>query len=134
MHARRMIPATIGTIGMAAASFTALGVGPAAAAPTCQLTVKSVKALDLVERNTDQTSLTLGGTKTATLSYTLNQRRTNLGSKAFQNPVKIKVVEHNNGQRTTVGTISGITCVNTPATVVDVAGFGAIYRVKYTVS
>ena len=107
---------------------------PATAAATCQLDVRSLKALDLNDNvGVDEVLLRLGGSNTPVQTYALNQKRTNLGTKAFQGTIDVDIVEKDNGQTTTIGSVNNIQCKNTPLTTKDRRGFGAIYRVAFSV-
>ena len=94
----------------------------------------SLKALDLNDNDgTDEVLLRLGGDKTAVQTYVLNQKRFNLGTKAFQGTIDVDIVEKDSGQTTTIGSVNNIQCKNTPLTTKDRSGFGAIYRIAYSV-
>jgi hypothetical protein len=135
MNAHR-VTTTLSATGLAlGAAVVSLGAAqPASAAPTCQLDVRSLKALDLNDNDgTDEVLLRLGGDKTPVQSYVLNQKRTNLGTKAFQGTIDVDIVEKDNGQTTTIGSVNNIPCQNKPLTTKDRSGFGAIYRIAYVV-
>jgi hypothetical protein len=136
MHAHR-VTTTLSATGLAlGAAAVSLGAAqPAsAAAPTCQLDVRSLKALDLNDNvGVDEVLLRLGGSNTPVQTYALNQKRTNLGTKAFQGTIDVDIVEKDNGQTTTIGSVNNIPCQNKPLTTKDRSGFGAIYRIAYVV-
>ena len=135
MYAHRsLVTTTLGATGLALAALVSIGAAqPASAATTCQLDVHSLKALDLNDNDgTDEVLLRLGGDKTAVQTYVLNQKRFNL-HKAFQGTIDVDIVEKDNGQTTTIGSVNNIQCKNTPLTTKDRSGFGAIYRVAYSV-
>ena len=117
------------------AAVVSLGAAqPATAAATCQLDVRSLKALDLNDNvGVDEVLLRLGGSSTPVQTYALNQKRTNLGTKAFQGTIDVDIVEKDNGQTTTIGSVNNILCQNKPLTTKDRSGFGAIYRIAYAV-
>ena len=136
MYAHRsLVTTTLGATGLAMAALVSLGAAqPASAATTCQLDVNSLKALDLNDNDgTDEVLLRLGGDKTAVQTYVLNQKRFNLGTKAFQGTINVDIVEKDSGQTTTIGSVNNIQCKNTPLTTKDRSGFGAIYRIAYSV-
>lgn len=137
MYANRSLVTTaLGSTGMVlAAALVSLGAAqPASAATTCHLHVHSLKALDLNDRDgTDEVLLRLGGAKTPVQTYVLNQKRLNLGTKAFQGTINVDIVEKDNGQSTTIGSVNNIQCKNKPLTTKDRSGFGAIYRIAYSV-
>jgi hypothetical protein len=43
---------------------------------------------------------------TAVQTYALDQKRTNLGTKAFQGTIDVDIVERDNGQTTTIGSVN----------------------------
>jgi len=135
MNARRNLRTTLGVTGLALAALVPLGAAqPAFAAATCQLDVRSLKALDLNDNDgTDEVLLRLAGTRTPVQTYVLNQKRLNLGVKVFQGSIDLDIVEKDNGQTTTIGSVNNIQCQNRPLTTKDRSGFGAIYRVAYSV-
>jgi hypothetical protein len=45
----------------------------------------------------------------------------------------VDIVEKDNGQTTTIGSVNNIPCQNKPLTTKDRSGFGAIYRIAYVV-
>ena len=117
MYAHRsLVTTTLGATGLALAALVSIGAAqPASAATTCQLDVHSLKALDLNDNDgTDEVLLRLGGDKTAVQTYVLNQKRFNLGTKAFQGTIDVDIVEKDNGQTTTIGSVNNIQCKNTP--------------------
>ena len=132
---RSLVTTTLGATGLALAALVSIGAAqPASAATTCQLDVHSLKALDLNDNDgTDEVLLRLGGANTAVQTYVLNQKRFNLGTKAFQGTIDVDIVEKDNGQTTTIGSVNNIQCKNTPLTTKDRSGFGAIYRIAYSV-
>ena len=132
---RRIVTSTLGATGLALAALVSIGAAqPASAATTCQLDVHSLNALELTHTDgTDEVLLRLGGDKTAVQTYVLNQKRFNLGTKAFQGSIDVDIVEKDNGQTTTIGSVNNIQCKNTPLTTKDRSGFGAIYRIAYSV-
>jgi hypothetical protein len=125
---------TLSATGLAlGAAVVSLGAAQPAAA-TCQLDVRSLKALDLNDNvGVDEVLLRLGGSNTPVQTYALNQKRTNLGVKAFQGSIDVDIVEKDNGQTTTIGSVNNILCQNKPLTTKDRSGFGAIYRIAYAV-
>ena len=136
MYAHRsLVTTTLGATGLALATLGSLGATqPAAAAVTCQLDVHSLKALDLNDNDgTDEVLLRLGGDKTPRQTYVLNQKRLNLGTKVFQGTIDVDIVEKDSGQTTTIGSVNNVECKNKPLTTKDRSGFGAIYRVAYSV-
>ena len=136
MHAHRSLLTTLSATGVAVvASLASVGAAqPASAAATCQLDVRSLKALNLNDNDgADEVRLRLGGDKTPVRTYVLNQKRFNLGTTAFQGTIDVDIVERDNGQTTTIGSVNNIKCKNKPLTTKDRSGFGAIYRVAYSV-
>jgi hypothetical protein len=136
MYAQRsLVTTTLGTTGLALAALLSVGAAqPASAAATCQLDVHSLKALDLNDNDGgDEVLLRLGGDRTPVQTYALGQKRFNLGTKAFQGTIDLDVVEKDNGQTTTIGSVNNIQCQNKPLTTRDRSGFGAIYRVAFSV-
>ena len=134
---RSLVTTTLGATGLVlVAALVSLGAAqPASAAATCQLDVHSLKALDLNDNDgTDEVLLRLGGDRTPVQTYVLNQKRFNLGTKAFQGTIDVDIVEKDNGQTTTVGSVNNIQCQNKPLTTKDRSGFNALYRVAYSVS
>lgn len=132
---KKLIPATIGVAGLALTSLVALGGAPASAVATCQLSVNSIKVLNLQDNNAnDEVFAKLGNSKTPVLSYALNQRRTNIGTETFQGSIDLKVFEKDANNVTRVGSINNIPCVNNPGTLTDLAGGGGIYRVVWSVA
>jgi hypothetical protein len=126
---------TLGGTGLDLAALVSVGAAqPASAAATCQLDAQSLKALDLNDNDgTDEVLLRLAGTRTPVQTYVLNQKRLNLGVKVFQGSIDLDIVEKDNGQTTTIGSVNNIQCQNRPLTTKDRRGFGAIYRVAYSV-
>jgi hypothetical protein len=136
MYARRsLVTTTLGATGLALAAVLSVGAGqPASAAATCQLDVHSLKALDLNDNDgTDEVLLRLGGDRTPVQTYVLGQKRFNMGTKVFQGTIDLDVVEKDNGQTATIGSVNNIQCQNKPLTTKDRSGFGGIYRVAYSV-
>ena len=86
---RSLVTTTLGATGLALAALVSIGAAqPASAATTCQLDVHSLKALEVNDNGgTDEVLLRLGGDKTAVQTYVLNQKRFNLGTKAFQGTI-----------------------------------------------
>jgi len=131
---RKLIPATIGVAGVALAA-VAMGSTSASAVPTCQLSVDSNKVLDLQDGgNRDEIFFKLGNDKTSVLQYQLGTKRFNLGTKAFQGTIDLKVFEKDGNNVTRVGTINNIPCSNEPGELTDLSGAGAIYRVAWSVA
>ncbi len=94
----------------------------------------SLKALDLNDNDgTDEVLLRLGGDRTPVQTYVLGQKRFNMGTKVFQGTIDLDVVEKDNGQTATIGSVNNIQCQNKPLTTKDRSGFGGIYRVAYSV-
>ena len=137
MNARtKLVPSVLGAAGVALASLAAAGGGvPASAAATCQLTVHSNKVLNLQDRdNDDEIFFRLGGTTTPVRQYALGTRRANIGCEVFQNSIDVKVFERDGANLTRVGVIANVPCQNNPGEITDLAGSGAVYRVRWSVS
>ncbi len=136
---RTLTTSTLGATGLALAGLLSVGAAvgaasPASAAATCQLDVRSLKALDLNDNDgADEVLLRLAGDRTPVQTYVVTQKRFNLGTKVFQGSIDLDIVEKDNGQTTTIGSVDNIQCQNRPLTTRDRSGFGAIYRVAYTV-
>ena len=82
---KKMIPATIGVAGLALTSLVAMGSAPASAVPTCQLSVDSIKVLNLQDNNAnDEIFAKLGRTRPRCSSTGLTTKRFNIGTEAFQ--------------------------------------------------
>ncbi len=130
----RLVPATIGLAGLALASLATAGVSPASATATCELTVHSNKVLELQDNDdNDEIFFRLGGEKTPLRQYAEGQKRTNIGSEFFQNTIDLKVFERDGNNVTLVGAINNIPCENVPGDNEDLAGAGAVYRVRWSV-
>lgn len=130
----RLVPATIGLAGLALTSLVTAGAAPASATPTCELTVHSNKVLELQDNDgTDEIYFKLGNDKTPVRQYAEGQKRNNIGSEFFQNSIDVKVFERDGNNVTLVGTINNIPCENDPGETEDVAGAGALYRVRWSV-
>ncbi len=133
----RIIPSVIGLSGLMLASLGVAGgaSGAAAAAPaTCELTVHSNKALELQDNDgTDELYFKLGSEKTPLRVYSEGQKRRNIGSEFFQNSIDVKVFERDGNNVTLVGTLNNIPCQNEPGEQDDVAGAGALNRIRWSV-
>jgi hypothetical protein len=132
---KKMIPAAIGVAGLAFASMVAAGNAPASATATCQLSVDSIKVLNLQDGNgNDEVFAKLGTQRTPVLQYVLNQKRNNIGTEVFQGSIDLKVFEKDPNNLTRVGTINNIPCSNNPGQITDLSGAGAVYRVVWSVA
>ncbi len=132
---KQAISSAIGVTGLALATLGTMGTAPASAAATCQLSVDSVKVLNLQDGDgDDEIFLKLGSQKTPRLSYVLGQKRNNIGTEAFQNSIDVKVFERDGANITRVGTINNVPCVNNPGQITDLAGSGAVYRLRWSVA
>jgi len=132
---KKMIPATIGVAGLALTSMVAMGSAPAQAVPTCQLSVDSIKVLNLQDPSgADEVFAKLGTNKTPVLSYALNTKRNNIGTEVFQGSIDLRVFEKDANNVTRVGSINNIPCVNNPGQITDLSGGGGLYRVVWSVA
>ena len=138
MYARKnILRSVVGATGVAGLALGALApvAAAAAAVPTCQLTVHSNKVLNLEDNGAnDEIFFKLGSSRTPVLQYTLNQKRTNIGSETFQGTIDLKVFERDGANLTRVGTVNNIPCVNTTLQVDDLTDGDGIYRVRWSVS
>ena len=66
--------------------------------------------------------------------YVLGQRRVNIGSEVFQGSINVKVFERDGANFTRVGAHRQRPLQNNPGELTDVAGSGAVYRVRWSVS
>ncbi len=131
----KLASSALGVTGLALASLAAGGGVPASASATCEVTVHSNKVLNLEDRdNTDEIFFKLGARNTPIRQYALNQRRVNIGSEVFQNSIDVKVFERDGANLTQVGVLNNVPCQNNPGELTDVAGSGAVYRVRWSVS
>ncbi len=107
---------------------------PRLATATCELTVHSNKALELQDNDgTDELFFKLGSEKTPVRVYSEGQKRRNIGSEFFQNSIDVKVFERDGNNITLVGTLNNIPCQNEPGEQDDVAGAGALNRIRWSV-
>jgi hypothetical protein len=111
----KLVPAAIGVAGVARAAVAMVGA-PASAVPTCQLSVDSLKVLNLQDGDgDDEINAKLGTNRTPVRQYVLNQKRFNLGSETFQGTIDLKVFERDGNNVTRVGRSTTSPAPTTPA-------------------